>query len=206
MTEETTTEIAGSNTPEPASGATDTVAYASYKKVLSEKKNLQAKMSEINERLAAFESDKKQREEAQLIEEKKYQELLTSRDEELVKTRQELSQWQNLVTDSRKIAAFTDALGAKIESKYHAHIPLDKIEIDEHGQVDGNSIASAVDSFKKEHARLIIDQKRDLPNHQPVGGDPKISLEEFKRLGQEKGSKEMLKHVENVFPEILGKT
>lgn len=197
------TNDAGSVDQNQASGEAETVAYASYKKLLTEKKNLQSKMSEMNERLAKFETSQKEAEEKQLLEDKKYQELLANREDELRTTKEELGQWQSLVTDSRKIAAFTDALGAKVESKYHGLIPLNKIEVDSEGNIDGNSLASAVDFFKKEHTRLIVDPKRDLPNHQPGGGVNKISLDEFKELGQQKGSKAMIENVYKAFPELL---
>ena len=201
MTEETT-DNAGSINPESTSGDEEKVAYSSYKKLLTEKKNLQSRLAEKNEALAKFESAQKDAEEKQLLDDKKYQELLLQRDKELESTRQELGQWQNLVTDSRKIAAFTDALGAKVESKYHGLIPLDKIELDAEGQIDGNSLASAVDYFKKEHARLIIDPKKDLPSNQPHGGQAKISIQELEQIGREKGSKEMLKNIERAFPHL----
>jgi len=181
----------GSPVDNPRNTDDDKVAYSSYLKVLDEKKKLSAKHSEVLSRLGEYEARDKDLEEKKLLEEKKYSELIKSKDDELISLSTRLTSMEQEKADFTKMHAFLSGLGdSKLDPKYYSLVPLEQIGFTEDGTVDLESLNSTVNSFKTEHPRLLIAAKNPLPADK-VGDSSgkKLSVSEWKKLGS---SKEMM--------------
>ena len=176
----------------------DVVKYASYKKVLNEKKMLADKHSEAITRLAEYESKDKQIQQQMLIDEKKFGEVLSFKDQELLRVSNELAESRRNEQDFRKMSGFLSGLGAsKLESKYYSLVPLDEIKLGDDGAIDQESLIETVNKFKNEHSRLVINQRNDLPPNK-VGDSTvaSLSVSEWKSLASSKEMKERYKDVD----------
>lgn len=164
--------------PEGSDGEGKPVSYEAYRKLLSEKKNLQSE----NEKLKG-ESTERERKELESKEEyKKLYESSKAENEELknrVKSHEE--RWQ----DALKLNAFNSALGdtKKIEPKYYGFIDTSKILIDpESNKVDPVSVQKEVDRVTRDYPELIKSTiKGNMPNNAPSSGGA-LTLEQWKNL------------------------
>jgi len=176
----------------------DFVKYSTYKKTVNEAKNLRVKHSEAISKLAEFEAKERERSEKQLIDDKKYEELLGQRDEELSTTRAELDQTRKNEVDYRKMSSFLRGLGtSSIGDDYLQLVPLDKIDLTEDGSIDQESLIATVSEFKQKHSRLLIEPKSDLPINRVGGsGTGKLSYKEWSNLKSSKDMKDRAHEVD----------
>ena len=176
----------------------DFVKYSTYKKTVNEIKNLKSKHAEAIAKLAEYDSREKEKEQARLREDRKYDELLNQKDQELELTRQELNRKTKDIIDFTKTSAFLSAMGnAKIEQKYYNLIPIDEIKLDESGQIDQDSLVNVVQYFKTEHPRLIVEQRGDLPANKPGNATgAKMSVSQWRALGSSKEMREKFHEVD----------
>lgn len=176
----------------------DSVKYTTYKKVLSEKKALQSKHSEVIAKLAEYEARERQKEEQQLIADKEFDKVLIDRDRQIEELSSKLNESNKTLDDTIKLQHFISALGSsKIDSKYFGFIPLDKIQMDETGSVNKDELMAVVNEFKNEHPRLLVNQKNDLPNHhvnQSTTGT--ITYKSWKELKSSKEQAERYKDID----------
>ena len=106
----------GENKPESIE---DVVKFSTHQKVLHEKRNLASKHSEAIARLAELESANKEKAETELRDQNKFQELLETRDKELLETRAKLEDTNKSIEWADKMRAFQDTLGhSKLDSAY----------------------------------------------------------------------------------------
>lgn len=164
--------------PEGSEGEAKTISYETYRKLLSEKKNLQSE----NEKLKGESTERERRELESKEEYKKLYESSKTENEELknkVKSHEE--RWQ----DALKLNAFNSALGdtKKIEPKYYGFIDTSKILIDpETNKVDAVSVQKEVDRVTRDYPELIKSTiKGNMPNNAPSSGGF-LTLEQWKNL------------------------
>ncbi len=176
----------------------ETVRYSSYQKILSEKKNLMLKHSDALEKLAQYESKESELRERQQIEDKQFETVIGEKNTEIDTLNQRLSQSEQEKTDFRKMHGFLSGLGAsRLESKYYSLVDLDKINVDDTGSLDQESVANAVSEFKTEHHRLIIDPKNDLPANSVDGSKSTgLTVSEWENLGSSKEMRNRAKEVD----------
>ena len=181
-------ETKSNTSPVDNSNNDDVVAYATHLKLLDEKKKLAAKHSDVLAKLADYESKEKELTERKLLEEKKFQEVLETREKELNEYK---SRYQSVLeekTDFTKMHAFVSNLGdSKLDPKYYSLVPLDKISIEEDGNINLDNLNEVITSFKTEHPRLLIPLKNTLPSNK-VGDSSgkKLSVDQWKSLGSAK--------------------
>jgi len=174
----------------------DFVKYSSYQKVLNEKRNIASKHIDAVARVAELESANKERSELELKEQNKFQELLETRDKELLDTRAKLEETNKNIEWAEKMRSFQDSLGhSKIDSAYYSLVPIDEIKYNDDGSIDQDSLLKVVDTFKTTHHRLIDSPKTDLPNQKPGSSTGQgLSKEDWLKLG----SKEMTARAKEV--------
>lgn len=134
----------------------DVVAYRTYSKVLTEKKNVQERMKAIEAERDELKRERETAEENKLKEQNEYKTLYE-------KTKQQLDEkdgkFNGLVNDihkQRKIAAFTSALKGSVDPEYHLFIKTEEILMDpESGDIDEMSVTKEVERFLKKHPQLI---------------------------------------------------
>ena len=162
----------------------DTVAYSTYKKVLSQEKNLRVRLEESNSKLAALEEEKNKAEEAKLSEQGEYKKLLELERKKREESELKAKEYENSIMNAHKLNAFKEKLPSKIANPaYYDFVEIDKIVIDpETGLVNDSSVQEVVDSFVSNHAQLLESRTTGLPNDAAKGSPKKITIEEWKRL------------------------
>lgn len=163
----------------------DYVALETHRKLLDEKKKIQARLEE-------FEAAKKQQEELDAKKRGDFEAILKAREEELQKERERRSQLEASFVRAEKIDAVIDALGGTIDPKWIRLIDVSKVVINpDTGEVDKMTVANVAESLKKEWPEMFRVPSK-LPSEAPQGlqgGAGKISRKEWSKLS----SKEMLK-------------
>ena len=168
----------GTGTDADQSTSKDTVQYDTYKKVLAEKKRVQEQNASIQQQLDQLLMDQKTAEESKMVENQEYKKLLDLKAEELTKTVSELTSMRSAQANAVKLDAFLNAIGGKVDRKYWGLVDLESIVVDPStGLVEEMSVTKLVETFRKEHGRLIdtLSASNQLPNKFPKGTDGKAS-------------------------------
>jgi hypothetical protein len=127
----------------------DTVAYETHRKLLAEKKKLQAELEDFRKAQA-------EAQEAQEAQRGEYKKLWESTKTDLDKYKSELEQERQGRQNFVKVQNFLSKLDGKIDSKYLDFVPTDMIHLDpETGKVDAMSLDKAVEAFMNEHSVLV---------------------------------------------------
>ena len=160
--------------------------------ILAEKKKLQSRQKE-------FEQRDKEKEEAKLKEANEWKQLVDLKEKELSEHKTTLQQMKDQAVVRSKLESFVSTIGVgKVDQKYWQLIDLDKIVVNpETGDVDKNSVAKAVEDFKKDYPQIIIGQgKAPLPTDAPQTAQT-ISYSEWLKLP----AKEMRKRLKDIVKE-----
>lgn len=171
--------------PEVIKAERDSVTLETHRKLLDEKKKVQARLDE-------FLSKEKEREEADARKRGDYEALLKARDEELAKEKEKRISLETTFQRGQKLNAVLDAIGTNLDPKWYKLIDVSKVPINpDTGEVDAMSVASLVDALKKEWPEMVK-ASGSLPSAAPKGlsnGAGAISRSEWLKLP----SKEMAK-------------
>jgi hypothetical protein len=182
MTTETAQPAAGTTTEDsanpPAPTPKETVAYETHRKLLDEKKKLQAKLEQI-------ETDRKSAEEAELTRKGEIQKLLDmerkrAQDLELKVKAQDEERLQ-----ARKLSAIVKGLSVPVDQKWYSVLGghLDDVILNEAGEIEQMSVTSVVENLKKEWPEMLKKPSAGMPNGAPQGnGAATISYDDWKKL------------------------
>jgi len=177
----------------------DTVAYSTYKKVLNEKKDRDAKYNDALERLQALEREKSEREEKTLLEQNRYKELWESERKAKEENENKYSQLTNQINNGKKLNAFDKFLGSRLKKdEYYDFVDTDKIIFNDSGEIEEDSVKLAVEHFRNNFGDDLLEVKQlgKLPNGHPSQDNLKpLSMDE-----QLKGAK-----TQREFDQILKK-
>lgn len=194
MSGDNQSNVSGGNDPQASGeGAKDFVSHDSYVKAVGEAKRAKEKLAEANARLQEVDQLIKQQKEAKLLEEKNFTELLSQKNSEIERL---VAENQNHVKDKldfRKMNAAVGLLqqkGINIDPKYMGLLPIDNILINEEsGEVVADSVVNVVESFQKEHPRLVTPLGKLLPNQKSGQSQNRLSLDQWKKLGRDEKRK-----------------
>lgn len=154
----------------------DKVSFESHQKLLNEKKALQKKLDE-------HEKKNKETVEKELKAKEQFKELAEAKEKELEETKTKLKEKEIESDNFTKISHFVKNATGEIPQQYWSLIPLDSIEIDEHGKVDEVSLKKAVKDFEKQYPEVIKKAtKGKMPNGAANGGSNSISYDEWVKL------------------------
>lgn len=145
------------------------VSYTTYKKTLTQLKNLQEKHRENESLLMQYQQKEKETEQKRLEEQGEYKKLLELERQKLNQYEQERDQYKNKLINAHKLNAFNEKLPSKISRpEYYDHVDIDSIVIDpETGMVDDSSVDNAVNSFMQNHYQLLDTKKVPMPSNSP---------------------------------------
>ena len=183
----------------------DTVKYETLRKLLNEKKAVDAKYEALAKEMADGKAAREADEEARLTESKSFKGLLELKDKKVkeyvdaLKAKEdENKELKKTFQNALKLDAVVKAASATIKSKFYGHIDLDKIELDANGKPDPTSVKQVVQLFESEYPECLDrGDKIQLPNGaaaKPNGG-VLPTVEEFNRLP--------LKDKYKVLPEMI---
>lgn len=164
------TEVASGT--EETQHSKDSVAYDTYRKVLSEKKKRDEQLSSIQAELESLRAQQKEREEAELKDQNRWKELYESLHQENSQLKSSLSEKDQRWESAIKLDSFYRALnGRVIDSKYAGFIDTSKILLDpETGEVDQTTVQREVERIQKEYPEIIKGgQAKSLPAQAPQG-------------------------------------
>jgi hypothetical protein len=170
--------------PESQTDGKSTIAYDTHRKLLDEKKKVQAQLDQLLR-------EKTERDEAEARKRGDFEALLKAREDELSKERAARQELSERITQGRKLNAVIDALGGNVDQKWLRLIDTDDVVVNpETGEVDQMTVARAAESLKKQWPEMLR-KTAALPNAAPAGnGGGIISRAEWLKLS----SKEMMKY------------
>lgn len=171
------------NTGEASGGQQGEVSYTTYKKTLTQLKNLQEKHKENESLLMQYQQKEKESEQKRLEEQGEYKKLLEMERTKLSQFEEERDQYKNKLITAHKLNAFTEKLPSKISRpEYYKHIDVESIIIDpETGLVDETSVDNAVSSFVKDHHQLLDTKRVPMPSDSPSGSS-KLTYDQWMKL------------------------
>jgi len=182
-------QASGEGTPDSVNegGGTKTefVPLENHRKLLSEKKGLQAKFADQNAELARYKADEEARNLKDQTDRGEFDKILASSNEKIASLTGELENSRKQTNDFVKTTAFLQGLGGKLDSKYYGHIPLDSIEVGEEG-INPESLTKAVSTFRETHPMLILDRKSDLPANKTGSSSAGLTVDQWEKLGDTK--------------------
>ena len=190
-----TSSASGTNS-EP-SGNVDqdkTVAYTTYKKVLSQEKNLRARLEEANALLAEKEAKEQAETEKRLSEQGEYKKLLELERKKREELEGKTKDYERSILDAHKLNAFKEKLGGRVANPaYYDFVDIESIAINpDTGEIDNASVQNVVDKFVVEHPTLIRTTKPMLPNQAPKDINIDVlSFEQWKSLPLKERQKRM---------------
>lgn len=154
------------------------VSRETYLKVLDEAKKAKAKVRE-------FEEAQKKLQEMEMEKKGEYQKLISQRDEELSKLRNEIIENKRREDDRRKMASILESVGGDVDPKWYSLIEYEDVTIDpDTGRIDELSRAKAVQKLKEKYPEIIRNKNvGKIPAENPQGGLPgSISRAEWLKL------------------------
>lgn len=170
------TDVTSGASVEPKGDSTntqskDSVAYDTYRKVLSEKKRRDDEVATLREQVESLQSADKQRTETELKQKEDYKQLLELRDQELAEAKTQLGSLGKQRADASKLDAFLSALDGKVDKKFWHLVNLDKIVVDpESGNVDEMSVTKQVEDFRTSYPEIItVKGLSKMPSQSPRG-------------------------------------
>jgi hypothetical protein len=157
----------------------DSVAYETHRKLLDEKKKLQ-------QRLDAFESERKAADEAEMVRKGELQKLLELERKKSQELDGRVKAQDEERKQARKLSAIVKGLGAPVDQKWYSVIGshLDDVIVNEEtGEVEGMSVTSVIENLKKEWPEMLRRPAAGMPQDAPRGnGASTISHDEWKKL------------------------
>lgn len=198
---------AGSNQPGASSTTSDNrvdddnddkgkfVTREAYERLQKDLVKFKGRYKESESKRTEYESEAKQRAEAKLLEEKEFQKVIDQKNQEIEGLMSTIGQYKTRDVEAAKYSAFVGAIGQKVPDKFLPVIPLDKIEVDEQGNVDAEQVKQVAGEFQSTYPE-IFRTTQTTPGDFPRGKAPKkMSHEEYKAQGRVKGAKWMQQQV-----------
>lgn len=166
------------------------VAYESFQKVLNEKKSVAERLKATESKLAEYEKRTQEAEENKLRKKGEFEKLLTEKESQLKREREEREALERAMTDGLKMQEVLNAIGGKLKhNSYMTHVDIDQVLFDpETRKVDPESVKKVADDFLKTHSHLVSFPTEKLPQTAAQGADP-IDYEQWLKLP----AKEMIK-------------
>ncbi len=169
---------------ESDSNKPDTVAYDTYRKVLSEKKKRDEENEKLQLALKEFEAKEKERVEAELKAKGDLQKLLDLQKQEKAGIEAKLKEKESFIENHLKVQAFKAEVKGQIPEQFERLIDVSKIIVDPTtGKPDPVSVANVAREFET-HYGVILGKggKTPLPNEAAGGNAKKITVAEWKLL------------------------
>ena len=161
-----------------------TVNYESHRRLLNEKKIIQAE-------LVAIQLKERARNEADAAKRGDFEALLKAREDELTLEKTKSQALEERFKRGMKMNAVIEALGTKIDPKWYSLIDIAEISEDSTGEIDKTSVAKVAEALKRQWPEAFKATTL-LPSEAPMGvagGSGKIMRSDWLTLSV----KEMVK-------------
>jgi hypothetical protein len=187
----------GAASGEPEIEKKDTVSYDTHRKLLDEKKRLQADRDELARKIKEQEDLKAQLQKEELEKQGNFQKLLDSERAEHGKTKEELDSIRSGLEEARKRNAVMKFIAGTIPPEAaSAMLNVEGVALNADGSINDDTAKVVAQEFEKRHPYLVIKrQGSGMPNEAANGGAKKLSYKEWCALPS---SKEMQKRYNDV--------
>jgi len=154
----------GDDSANPPTSTKESVSYETHRKLLDEKKKLQAKLEQID-------LDRKVAEEAELTRKGDTQKLLDMERKRVADLELKVKDQDERQLQARKLSAIVKGLNAPVEQKWFSVLGghLDEILVNETGEIEQMSVTTVVENLKKEWPEMLRRQAAGMPNGAPQG-------------------------------------
>lgn len=161
----------------------DTVAYATYQKVLGEKKRTSEELATIRAELEQYKLKQQEAEEARLKEQGQFKEIAERERKARLDSENRYKELHSHLVNEAKKQALLKQLPGSVEDKFHTLLPVDKIAVDEEGNIDELTVQDAAKGFLAMFPETVKSQSgtTKIP-HTAAKVNGKISYEEWLRL------------------------
>lgn len=144
------------------------VPKSAYQAVSRDMHSFKQKLKETQAQLEAIRLDQESKEMASLREQEKWKEISAKQEQTLKKIQSERDSERSKFVESHKKNAVVQQLGGFKKPEYAKFVDVSKVELDEHGNIDSNSIEAEVQRLRKEFPELIkVSTAQPLPNAAP---------------------------------------
>lgn len=189
MTDSNGNPVDTNNSPNPAESdkPKDVVSYETHRKLLDEKKKLQAQV-------AKWEEDQKLKEQEELTRKGETQKLLELTKKEAEDLRQKLALKEQREIQAKKLSAVIRGLGSNVDEKWFGVLGqhIDEVVLNpDTGEVEQMSVTSIVEDIKKTWPEMLKKPAVGMPADAPQGNNGgQIKRSEWVKLS----SKDMKKY------------
>lgn len=162
----------------------DTVQYATYQKVLAEKKKRDVELSEARKMLDDMQAKEKAASENDLKAKEEFKKLVEIRDVELASEKQKRSDLEGQIQSALKMDSFLKALSGKVDDVYLGLVPVEDIVIDPStGRPDMASVQEVVKNFESKFSKVIERASgKKLPNDAAGGSKQTLTHDDWLKL------------------------
>lgn len=152
--------------------------------------------ADLKAKLAQMEADQKAREEREMAEKQQFEDLWKKEKEEKEQIAQRMQKNDELYRESIKKSHLKDMLGGKIKDQYLDFADLSKIQLDDAGRPDSESLKQIADKFREDYPELIPRQEGpDIGNIPPGSGPGKSGINVEDVMNDRYAFHEMIKGV-----------
>ncbi len=154
----------GDDSANPPTPSKDSVSYETHRKLLDEKKKLQAKLEQI-------EVDRKIAEEAELTRKGEVQKLLDMERARAQGLELKVKDQEEREQQARKLSAIVKGLNAPIDQKWYSVLGghLEDVILNENGEIEPMSVTAVVENVKKAWPEMLRKPAAGMPNGAPQG-------------------------------------
>lgn len=150
------------------------VSYATYKKLLDQRKADRERARELQAKLDAAEAERGDAEKARLAEQQRFKELYEAEKKRAEELNGKLSSMTQAQIEARKREALKAELGGVRKDDYLKFADMSAIQVNEDGTVDTDAVKAAAAKFREAYPELVTakSNSRPLPNEAAAGYQP----------------------------------
>lgn len=160
-------EITGDNgvvEPKASGEGSNSVAYETYERTLTQAKQSKAKQRELEEKLNALLAEREANEKSQLAEQNKYKELFEASEVAAKAAKEETAALVAAQTVARKREAVAAHIGSVSKPEFLQFVNLDNVDLD-----NPDSVIEEATRFKAEYPMVLKTATQPIPNSAAPG-------------------------------------
>ena len=153
-----------------------TVSYETHKKMLSQRKADQVKITEMSQQLAEIKAEREASAEQALVDQNNWKQIAEQKELKLSEAEQKLSSINDSLVRAEKIDAFQKELGAELKHRdFSSHINVDSILISDSGEIDADSLNVEINRFRENYGDSLLKTNTipTVPGGAPSKSEPK---------------------------------
>jgi hypothetical protein len=157
---------------EQSSEKQDKVAYETYKKTVEAEKNAKAKVKSLADELESLKKQLDAKQESELKEKENYKALWENTNKTLEQTKKEKDDLIQSQLLAKRLNVFDEKVGRLKHQDFYRLIPVDKIQLDDSGNVIQESVDLVAKEVRERYGDDIFEKKQLGKLPASAGGNP----------------------------------